>query len=290
VLIADPRPIRLPDLNEHPDSFGFPINHPPMKSFLGVPLYVQGEVFGNLYLTDKENEDGFSDIDEELALSLAAAAALAIDNARLHERHAALSLLEDRERIGRDLHDTVLQQLFGTGLAMHGTAQLAQGHPEIAERLQHHIDDLDAIIRDIRSAIFKIEVARSPGTSLRREILDLAAGAARVLGFEPAVHFDGPIDTAVGAEVASHLLPVLREALSNIARHAGATHVNLAVRADTILQLEVADDGIGAGVEPVGGNGLRNMTQRAQQLGGRANIGRTAKGGTRLEWIVPLQA
>jgi signal transduction histidine kinase len=288
VLIADPKPIRLPDLSEHPESFGFPLHHPPMKSFLGVPLYVQGEVFGNLYLTDKKDEEGFSDIDEELALSLAAAAALAIDNTRLHERAAEVSLIEDRERIGRDLHDTVLQELFATGLSMQGTARLAQAHPEIADRLQRHIDDIDDTIRDMRSVIFKIEVARAPGTSVRREVLDLVAGSARVLGFEPAVHLDGPIDTVVSADIARHLLAVMREALSNVARHAAATHVEVTVRADTDLVLEVVDDGTGAPVEPGGGNGLRNMTQRAQQLGGRADIVGSPGGGTRLEWVVPL--
>jgi signal transduction histidine kinase len=290
VLITDPKPIRLPDLSEHPESFGFPLHHPPMKSFLGVPLYVQGEVFGNLYLTDKEDEDGFSDIDEEPSLSLAAAAALAIDNARLHERAAELSLLEDRERIGRDLHDTVLQELFATGLSMQATARLAEAHPVIADRLQRHIDDIDTTIRDMRSAIFKIDVARVPGTSLCREVLDLVAASARVLGFEPAVQFDGPVDTVVTADIAGQLLAVMREALSNVARHAAASHVEVTVHADTNLVLEVVDDGVGISTESGGGNGLRNMTQRAQGLGGRADIVGSPGGGTRLEWVVPVPA
>jgi signal transduction histidine kinase len=290
VLITDPKPVRLPDLSEHPDSFGFPLHHPPMKSFLGVPLYVQGEVFGNLYLADKEDEDGFSDIDEELALSLAAAAALAIDNTRLHERAAELSVIEDRERIGRDLHDTVLQELFATALSMHGTARLAEAHPEIADRLQRHIDDIDNTIRDMRSAIFKIEVARVSGTTLRREVLDLLSESARVLGFEPAVQFDGPIDTVVSADLAGPLLAVMREALSNVARHAAATHVDVTVRVDANLLLEVVDDGTGATTESGGGNGLRNMSQRAQQLGGQVDIVGSPGGGTRLEWVVPLPA
>ena len=112
LLIREPRPIRLPDLREHPDSFGFPPNHPQMRSFLGVPVMVRGEVFGNLYLTDKRSEDAFSDIDEELVVALASAAGVAIDNARLHARVRDLALLEDRERIAMDLHDTVIQQLF----------------------------------------------------------------------------------------------------------------------------------------------------------------------------------
>ena len=153
LLIFEPTPIRLPDLREHPDSFGFPPGHPRMRSFLGVPIFVRGEAFGNLYLTDKEDEDAFSDIDEELALSLAAAAALAIDNARRQERTGELSLLADRERIGRDLHDTVVQRLFATGLAMQGTARLAE-RPEVVERLQQHIDDIDDTIRQIRELPF----------------------------------------------------------------------------------------------------------------------------------------
>jgi signal transduction histidine kinase len=287
LLITSPEPIRLRNLREHPDSFGFPLNHPPMTSFLGVPLYVRGEMFGNLYLTDKEDDTAFSDVDEELALGLAAAAALAIDNARMHERTGELSLLADRERIGRDLHNTVVQSLFATGLAMQGTARLAE-RPEVIERLQQHINDLDNTIREIRTAIFSVEIARTAVSSLRREVLDLVAGSARVLCFEPTVHFDGPIDSAVSEEVSKSLLPVLREALSNVARHAAASHVAVTLRADSNLLLEVLDDGTGGAMEPGGGNGLRNMTRRAEDLGGHAEFSPGAKGGTRLQWIVPL--
>src|SRR5215216_1585602 len=99
LLIVDPKPLRLPDLREHPDSFGFPPNHPPMRSFLGVPVRVRGEVFGNLYLTDKQSADAFTDVDEELTVALAAAAGAAIENARLHARVRDLALSEERERI-----------------------------------------------------------------------------------------------------------------------------------------------------------------------------------------------
>ncbi len=288
LLIVDPRPIRLPDLGEHPESFGFPPHHPPMKSFLGVPLYVRGEVFGNLYLTDKEDEDGFSDIDEELVLGLATAAALAIENARLHQRVGEESLLADRERIGRDLHDTVVQRLFATGLAMHGTANLAE-QPGVVHRLHQHVDDLDSTIREIRMAIFKLEATRSSDPSLRRDVLDLVVGSARMLGFEPVLDFAGPIDSFVPPNVASHLLAVLREALSNVAHHAEATHVEVTVRADSNLLLEVVDDGRGVGPEPNRqGNGLRNIMGRAEELGGSAYIAPGADGGTRLQWVVPL--
>ena len=288
LLIVDPRPIRLPDLGEHPESFGFPPHHPPMKSFLGVPLYVRGEVFGNLYLTDKEDEDGFSDIDEELVLGLATAAALAIENARLHYRSGEVSLLADRERIGQDLHDTVIQRLFATGLAMQGTVNLAQ-QPEVVHRLEQHIDDLDRTIREIRLAIFELEAARFSDPSLRRDVLALVARSARTLGFEPALDFAGPIDTLVPANVGGHLLAVLGEALSNVARHAEATHVDVTVRADSNLLLEVVDDGRGVGLEPdKGGSGLRNIMRRAEQLGGSAYVAPGMDRGTRLQWVVPL--
>jgi signal transduction histidine kinase len=290
-LITDPRPLRLPDLREHPDSFGFPPEHPPMTSFLGVPLYVRGEVFGNLYLTDKLNDGVFTDIDEELALSLASAAAIAIENARLHQQAAELSLLEDRERIGRDLHDTVLQQLFATGLSMQGTARLAQDRPDVVERIMQHIDDLDGTIRDIRSAIFDVEVTRLSGSSLRREILELVAASTRVLGFEPSVHLDGPIDAGVPSAVAQNLLAVLREALSNVARHARTHHVTVTIKVDGNLTLDVTDDGVGSASHRSGGsggNGVRNIDRRARDLGGHGEVGAGPNGGTRVHWMVPL--
>ena len=287
LLITDPRAIRVPDLNEHAERFGFPPSHPPMTSFLGVPVYVRGEVFGNLYLTDKEADEVFSDIDEELVASLAAAAAIAIENARLHERANELSLIADRERIGRDLHDSVIQSLFATGLAMQGTARLAE-RPEIKSRIGQHIDAIDETIRQIRSAIFELDEVRLPGPSLRLEIIELAAGAGRVLGFEPGVRLDGPVDAAVPDDVATHLLAVLREALSNVARHARAARVDVTVSAGAELLLEVVDDGVGGAGGNPGGNGLRNMAQRAEGLGGGVEIAPGPTGGTSVRWSVPL--
>ena len=131
-LIVDAKPLRLPDLREHPDSFGFPAHHPTMRSFLGVPVRVRHEVFGNLYLTDKTTAEAFTDVDEELVVALAAAAGIAIENARLHSRVQAFALVEDRERIAQDLHDTVIQRLFATGLSLQRTARLVQSDPDAA--------------------------------------------------------------------------------------------------------------------------------------------------------------
>lgn len=287
VLITEPKPIRVPDLAEHRDRYGFPPNHPPMTTFLGVPVYVRDEVFGNLYLTDKQDGEVFTDIDEELVSSLAAAAAIAIENARLHERSRELSMFADRERIGRDLHDTVVQRLFATGLALHGTAQMAKD-PAVAARIHQHIDDVDNTIREIRSAIFELDVARVPGPSLRRELLEVAATASRILGFDPGLRLDGPIDSLVPDSIAPHAIAVVREALSNVARHAQASRVEITVSADHDLIIEVLDNGIGLGDKAGGGSGLRNIADRAQQLGGRADITGRDPRGTSLTWIVPL--
>jgi signal transduction histidine kinase len=289
LLILEPRPIRLPDLSEHPDSYGFPPHHPPMTTFLGVPLFVRGEVFGNLYLTEKENGEVFTDVDEELAMGLAAAAAVAIENARLHARTQEMTLLEDRERIARDLHDTVIQRLFATGLTLQNVQRLAE-RVEVKDRLQQAVDDLDVTVRQIRSVIFELDTRRIPGRSLRREILEMGAESVRALGFEPMVRFDGPVDVAVPDAVAEHLLATLREALSNVGRHSGASSVIVDVRVDGQLAVEITDDGRG-GVTgaTAAGHGIRNMAQRAESLGGQFSIGPAGAGrGTTVRWTVPL--
>ena len=291
LLIVEPKPIRIPDISEHPDSYGFPPDHPPMTSFLGVPILVRDEVFGNLYLTDKKGGDVFTDIDEELVVALAAAAGVAIENARLHARVKEISLLEDRERIARDLHDTVIQRLFATGLTLQGAARLAQ-RPEVIERIQRAVDDLDETVREIRTAIFELHTTRTPGTGLRKEVLALAQEMSRVLGFSPVVRFDGPIDTAVAEELAEHLTATLREALANVARHAGASRVDVdVVVRDGRLGLTIIDNG--AGIAPDAdraGRGLGNMATRAEKLGGDFSIERRPEGGTRVHWAAPVSS
>jgi signal transduction histidine kinase len=286
LLIVDPRPIRLPDLHEHPDSFGFPPHHPPMKSFLGVPVRVRDQVFGNLYLTDKTTAEVFTDIDEELVVGLAAAAGVAIENARLHAKVKELVLLEDRERIARDLHDTVIQRLFATGLRLQGAARLAQ-RPEVAERIIAAIDDLDVTVKQIRTAIFGLEASRRPGSGLRDQVLAVAAEAGGPLGFDPRVLFDGPVDT-VADSVATEVLAVLREALANVARHARASRVDVEVSLDGDLVLSVRDDGRGLPAERrAGGRGLANMAARASALGGSMHASAGETTGTAVEWRVP---
>jgi signal transduction histidine kinase len=296
LLILDAEPLRLPDLREHPDSYGFPPNHPPMRSFLGVPIRVRDEVFGNLYLTDKTSAEVFTDVDEELVIGLAAAAGVAIENARLHARVQELTLLEDRERIARDLHDTVVQRLFATGLSLQGTIGLMRTDPGAAvDRVQTAVDDLDLTVKHIRSAIFGL--ASTPETSLdgvRRRVLDLVGEAGAMLGFEPTVLFEGAVDTATPEPVATDLLATLREALSNVARHSRASRVDVVVTVDADdgghLVLRVTDDGVGpptAGVRR--GHGLENMAARADRRGGSFEITPASPRGTAIAWRVALE-
>jgi signal transduction histidine kinase len=289
LLIVEPEPIRLPDLREHPDSYGFPPNHPPMQSFLGVPLRVRNEVFGNLYLTDKMTGEVFTDIDEELVVALAGAAGIAIENARLQGRLRDVAVFEDRERIARDLHDTVIQRLFATGLALQGASRLTED-PAVRERIENAVEDLDVTVRHIRTAIFGLETSRPRVESLRGRILALTGEAAGPLGFEPRVLFDGPVDTSVPGSIATELLATLREALTNVARHAGARQVEVGVHVDqTDVVLSVVDDGGGPPTaETPRGHGLANMANRAERMEGTFRLGPAEGGGSHLVWKVPL--
>jgi signal transduction histidine kinase len=292
LLIVDAKPLRLPDLREHPDSYGFPPNHPPMTSFLGVPIRIRDQVFGNLYLTDKRSGEVFTDIDEELVVGLAAAAGVAIENARLHSRLHEMALVEDRERIARDLHDTVIQRLFATGLSLQGTTRLVQSDPQTAvARIDAAVDDLDLTVKHIRTAIFDLETSRPSSEGLRSRILAMAREATGSLGFEPRVLLDGPIDTGVDELRGSELLATLREALSNASRHAQASQVNVEVIVDDLdATVRVIDDGSGPPADDAPrGNGLRNMAARAERLGGQLELRPGDRAGCVLEWRVPLK-
>ncbi|WP_030176686.1 GAF domain-containing sensor histidine kinase [Spirillospora albida] len=447
LLIKEPRPLRLPDLAEHSESHGFPRNHPPMSTFLGVPIRVRDEVFGNLYLTEKAGGD-FDEEDEVVVTALATAAGVAIENARLYEearrrewwleasaeistallsgaglaevtalvaarareivgadlatvalvdetsecllveaadgmdaerlrgmsvpidrsvagrvyregaalrladaRQAGapdqaavgpllavplglgasargvisvmnapggsvftagvqrllepfaaqaavalelgerrrdgerLALLEDRDRIAKDLHDTVIQRLFATAMTLMSGIKMAQ-KPEVASRMQRAVDDLDDTIRRIRSSIFELQ-ATDEDESLRSRLHALVDASAESLGFAPSVRLDGLLDTAVDDRTAEHLLAVLQEALSNVARHAHANEVRVVAQVADDLTLRVEDDGVGVSD---GGrrSGLRNMQDRAASLGGAFEVRPGAEGGTVLLWSVPL--
>lgn len=436
LLIEEPRPLRLRTLQAHPASYGFPPGHPPMETFLGVPVRIRGTVFGNLYLTEKTGGTTFTEQDEQLVDALARAAGFVIDNARSFarserrrqwleasaeiveslqppvqldaalgrivqgalrvsgalavavvqrredryavqasdgsetgllsslveelgeligqsERHAdlvvvrrgdlgtvalvplrahlvdtgvllvvlgagrgtlaadeaellasfadqaslaldraqavsdreELMLVADRDRIARDLHDLVIQRLFATGLHLQGARRAATGE-DIKVRLDDAVADLDVTIRDIRSTIFDLQLPHA--TSLRVELRGVVKEYVPVLGYTPLVRTSGPVDTAVAAATGAQMLAVLREALSNVARHADADAAMVEVEASVSeVTLRVTDNGQGLPAERRE-SGLRNVRRRAVDLGGAVRFLAEEPHGTRLEWTVPL--
>jgi len=289
LLITHPHPLRLRDMGSHPDSYGFPPHHPPMTSFLGVPIKVRDEVYGNLYLTDKIGWSEFTQDDEALVVALALAAGIAIQNARLHQRVQEVAVYEDRDRVARDLHDTVIQRLFAVTLSLQSMAGAATA-AGIADRLQAAVSDLDATIRQVRSTIYELGSA-GIDQGVRNTVLCLIHDLNPVLGFEVRVTFDGPVDSAVSDELAEHLSATIREAVTNIGRHAQATEASVVVRVrDGLCQLEVTDNG--HGLLPTektdGGLGLGNLRRRAEKLHGEFLVENREEGGTLLTWRVPI--
>ena len=247
---------------------------------------MHGEVYGNLYLTNKKTEAEFSEDDEELVLALAMAAGIAIENARLHGLVRDRALTEDRDRIARDLHDSVIQRLFAIGLSLQGTARLVE-RPEAVMRIGEAIDKIDETIRQLRKAIFDIELTINK-EGLHPKILDLVHELRPVLGIHPQLSFSGPVDTVVTGALAEEVLAVLREALTNVGKHAEASQVVITVAVGEEVRLVVADDGKGMRAGSSAGLGLRNMRQRAERLGGSVELGTSREGGTRLTWHVPV--
>ncbi|CAL9649744.1 sensor histidine kinase [Streptomyces sp. enrichment culture] len=455
-LIRNPEPLRLSKLSEHPASYGFPPHHPPMNSFLGVPIRVRDQVFGNLYLTEKRGGLQFDEDDESVLATLAVAAGVAIDNARLYEEsrlrerwlrasaeitHILLSgsargevlrriaerareitgaalavvavpmddtesltvelaigqeaeshhglvlpvrgsligeafsgaapvtspdvthddrisagpprfdglgpavavpigsgedlrgvvllvreagrtaftdeeteplqgfaaqaavamelaerrrdaeqiaVLQDRDRIARDLHDLAIQRLFATGMTLQSAGRFIE-HQAAAERVVRAVDDLDETIKIIRSTIFGLRARDEiTGPGLRARAVRVVGDAAPVLGFAPSVRMEGLLDTHVPKDTADHLVAVLSEALTNIARHARAGRAEVVLETDgRHVRLEITDDGVGIPAEGRR-SGLDNLAERARQLGGDFEWTSPAEGGTRLVWRVPV--
>ncbi|MGW2827192.1 sensor histidine kinase [Streptomyces sp. NPDC001443] len=461
-LIHHPAPLRLAKISGHPASHGFPPHHPPMNSFLGVPIRVREQVFGNLYLTEKRGGAQFDEEDESVLSTLAVAAGVAIDNARLYEEtrlrerwlranaeitHSLMSgggrtdvlaliaerageitgsalaavalpmedmeatgslaveiavgldaevhqglvlpvgttlmglafstaapvvsadvahdervppgpqrfdglgtavavpigtveggvrgvlllaresgrqpfsatetepllafaaqaavamelaqrrqeaeevaVLKDRDRIARDLHDLAIQRLFATGMTLQSAGRFIE-HPEASERVARAVDDLDETIKIIRSTIFGLRAREGvEGAGLRARAVRIASEATPVLGFAPSLRMEGLVDTDVPREIADHVVAVLSEALTNIARHARAGRAGIVLAADSgLVRLAVTDNGVG--IAPGGRrSGLRNMAERAEQLGGKMELSTPVGGGTALVWSVPIPA
>ncbi|WP_426594060.1 GAF domain-containing sensor histidine kinase [Cellulomonas sp. McL0617] len=425
-LIVSPHPIRLHEIADHQDSVGFPAHHPPMHTFLGVPVSARGEVFGNLYLTEKHTPDDeprdFTARDEQVAVALAAAAGITVGHARAYRRsrehelwleaaaacsealtggipredalavvrarvaavaeasvvllhdalppgleddlgghapvlsrlpdgtdlglpgpvwvlavplrsgerwvagltacwpgpegdagpqvdlptvagfaeqlalaldvaeaqadRARLAVLEERERIARDLHDMVIQRLFAIGLDVQGAAQDAV-RPDVTRRLEGAVDDLDETIKDVRTTIFRLG-ARGAGTTGLRPSIDAEVVRSRqALGFLPRLRIEG-VTATVADEVSDDAVAVVREALANVARHARAREVVVRVFVGADLLVEVQDDGVGIPTDVARRSGLANLAERARGRGGAMTVQPVDDGGTLLAWSVPL--
>jgi signal transduction histidine kinase len=259
-----------------------------MRSFLGVPIKVRNEVYGNLYLTDKVGWAEFTSGDVALVGALSLAAGIAIENARLHDRVRRSAVYEDRDRMARDLHDTVIQRLFALGLTLQGIA--ARLPDAAASQLGGAVSEIDRVITQVRSTIYELGMGdESRGT--RDDIVVLVRELNAVVGFEVELTFAGPVDSTISAQVLEHMLATLREALTNVGRHAHATRATVLVAVDdTSCCLTITDDGIGlTDAEATGGgHGLPNLRRRAEKLHGTLTVGDATDGGTALTWKVPL--
>lgn len=288
LLIRDPQPRRVGRISEHPESSGFPPNHPPMTSFLGAPVMAQSKVFGNIYLTDKRDAAKFDEADEEALVVLATQAGVAIENARLHRDVERLAVLEDRERIAKELHDGVIQSLFAVGMGLEGTSMITHD-PQVTERIDGAVDELDRVIRDLRNYIFGLRPGiladRELDTALRAlvEEFQSKSGVVVIVELDPDV-------AAQLASVASDVVQLTREALSNVGRHARAATCRVSLHhRDHVALLEIDDDGVG--FEPTSvrrGEGLANLEARAVALGGRAFVTSDPAQGTTVRVELPL--
>lgn len=289
LLIRDPQVLRLEDIAAHPASYGFPPNHPPMTTFLGAPVRSGGRVYGNLYLTEKAN--GFDDTDEQLITVLAAQAGAAVENAQLSERLQSLAVQDERDRISRELHDGVIQALFSIGMSLESARNLVGTDTQrVVERLDAAVDAIDGAIRELRNHIFQLRPHQAATLGLSRGLQELA----RELEVNALVrpHLDVPrgLDATVPERIVPDLLQAVREALSNVAKHAGAGHVRVSARhADGILEVSVADDG--AGFDPDTdqvGRGLEHIRERAALLGADLELDSAPGAGTTVRLRVPL--
>ncbi|WP_116244632.1 GAF domain-containing protein [Nocardiopsis sp. FIRDI 009] len=285
-------PVSVPDLTRT----GCPmLAHHGYGPGLVVPLGTPGNTRGVLLLGKLDDRAPFGSTIRRMLHGFSVQAGVALELAEARGDNERLVVLEERDRIAKDLHDVVIQRLFASAMTLMSTMRLIDS-PEAEERVQRTIDDLDSTIREIRSTIFALQNPPSrEDTSLRGRILRLAENSAHTLGCHPGVSLDGPIDASVPDEVGEQLLAVLGEGLSNVARHARATEVHVSVVVETAattgrpatLTLTVTDNGVGL-PEEGRRSGLRNLDERAQALGGGFTAARGETAGTVLTWRVPV--
>ncbi|GIF63384.1 histidine kinase [Asanoa ishikariensis] len=287
-VFASGRPLRLANPGEGGASVSPTAEVVDIGPVLAVPLHGSARVHGVLWTARAPGRALFTADDVDMAASFANQAALAIELAEARAEQQRVAMLHERERIAADLHDHVIQRLFAAGLSLQGAAVQIGAGPD-ADRIVQVIDDLDTTISQIRTTIFQLQ--RQPGAlagGVRGRLLDVATQVAPALGFEAGVRFSGVIESQVPDDLADDLEAVLREALTNVARHADArsAEVEFTVTADAVT-LEIRDDGRGIG-ETTRVSGLGNLRVRAERRGGTLAVMAGRPSGTRLVWSVPL--
>jgi two-component system, NarL family, sensor histidine kinase DevS len=249
-----------------------------------LPLEAEGTSIGTLVVARAAGQPGFSEADQAVVRLFAGSAAVTLSLAMAREQLEEFRMASEHDRIARDLHDTVIQRLFALGMGLQGILRMVSG--VAADRINQSVDAIDDVIREIRETIFDLQQPAS-AAGLQRRVREVVAEARDQLGFAPRLAFRGPVESAVPDPVVPHLLAVVREALSNAARHARATSVEVVIEATSShLFVSVADDGVGPPAGPTSGNGLVNMAARAEDLGGDLRLVAREPRGTVLEWRV----
>lgn len=288
VLLEGGRPMRMREISEHPDSYGFPLNHPPMHSFLGVPIIVRDRAFGRLYLTEKQDASEFTKDDERIAMTLAAQAGVAIQNASLIEevkaRGEELAVLEERDRISKELHDGVIQSIYSVGLSLQGAMAFVERDPDRTKaRMDEAIGTLDNVVRDVRSYIFALQPKSVEERGLKKAIEELVKDLEVNALAESTLQLSDEALDMVPETSRGDFIQIAREILSNIARHAQASEVFVAcaVREGHTVVMTIEDDGIGFDPETVArGHGLNNIEERAHRIAGEIAISARRPKGT----------
>jgi signal transduction histidine kinase len=265
-----------------------------MKSLLGAPVAGRGKVFGNIYLTDKQGAETFDEEDQRVLVVLATQAAIAVENARIRDESERksrelqrLQVVEERERIGKELHDGVIQSLFAVGMSLQGLAA-ASADAEMARRLEGAVEDVDHAIRDLRNYIFGLRPGILADRQLDQALKEMASEFGSRSGVVTVVDVDSQAASAL-ASYASDVVQLAREALSNVSRHGAATTCRIALqRGEAGLFLEIDDDGQGFDLDVTSwGMGLNNLRERVESLGGVLQVESTPGEGTTVRATFP---
>lgn len=295
-IVREKRTIRIPRISDDPRSVGFPAGHPAMDSFLGVPIVAGDQPLGNLYLTNKIDADEFTRADQEMVEMLAAHAAIAIQNARLYEQVGRLAIVEERARIGMDLHDGVIQSIYAVGLTLESARLALSENLEEAKEtdrlLEHAIEELNGTIRDIRNFILDLRPRRFSG--------DLKQGLARLVReFQANTMVNVSLEVkseaveSLPASIARAIFLTMQEALANVARHSRATEVDISARRiNGTVRLTIVDNGRGFDLSSQRraiGHGLSNMRTRAEELDGTFRLQSAPGQGTKIVLTLPIE-